>query len=125
MLYNKYIANFVIALLIFSVWSKAIAEPIDINTATAQELDESLPGIGPSKAEVIINYRNKHGPFKSLDDLDNVPGIGPKILERISDSIKFENTAINNTAINNTLTDQAPVKSEPVNNEVKPFSWFY
>lgn len=121
MLHNKYIANFIMALLIFSVWSKAIAEPIDINTATAQELDEALPGIGPSKAEVIISYRNKHGPFKSLDDLDNVPGIGPKILERISDTVKFENTAIKDKP-----ADQAPVKSNSVNNnEVKPFSWFY
>lgn len=47
---------------------------VDINTATAAQL-EALPGIGASKAQAIVDYRTKNGPFKSTDDLKNVPGI--------------------------------------------------
>ncbi|RMD71121.1 MAG: ComEA family DNA-binding protein [Gammaproteobacteria bacterium] len=61
-------------------------EAIDINTATAEQL-ETLPGIGPKKAQAIIDYREKHGPFQSVDDLTKVPGIGQKILEKIRDKI--------------------------------------
>ncbi len=55
---------------------------IDLNTAPAQEM-ESLPGIGPSLAGAIIAYREGHGPFATIDDVDNVPGIGPKTLDAI------------------------------------------
>ncbi len=48
---------------------------IDLNAATSAEL-EGLPGIGASKAAAIIQYRTDHGGFKSVDELDNVPGIG-------------------------------------------------
>jgi competence protein ComEA len=59
---------------------------ININSATAAELD-SLSGIGPTKAQAIIDYRNQNGPFQTVDDLLNVPGIGPKTLETIRDQI--------------------------------------
>lgn len=59
---------------------------ININTATQSEL-ESLPGIGPVLAQRIIEYRQAHGPFTRLEDLLNVPGIGPKTFERIKDLI--------------------------------------
>lgn len=52
--------------------------PINVNTATAAEL-ESLPGIGPSKAQGIVDNR----PYASIEDLDRVPGIGPATLERL------------------------------------------
>ncbi len=55
---------------------------IDLNTATGQEL-ETLPGIGPVMAERIISYREVNGPFASVDDIENVPRIGPKTLESI------------------------------------------
>lgn len=57
-------------------------EKVNINTASEKEL-ENLPGIGPSKAAAIAEYREKNGPFKSVDDLINVSGIGEKSLERI------------------------------------------
>ncbi len=59
---------------------------ININSATAAELD-SLSGIGPTKAQAIIDYRNQNGPFRTIDDLLNVPGIGPKTLDTIRDQI--------------------------------------
>ncbi|OYD16632.1 hypothetical protein CH330_02175 [candidate division WOR-3 bacterium JGI_Cruoil_03_51_56] len=56
--------------------------PININTATAS-LFEELPGIGPKTAQRIIEYRQAHGRFSSVDELQNVKGIGPKKLEKI------------------------------------------
>jgi competence ComEA-like helix-hairpin-helix protein len=57
---------------------------LNINTASAAEL-ELLPGIGPALAARIIEDRLAAGPFKSVDDLDRVKGIGPKTLERVRD----------------------------------------
>jgi competence protein ComEA len=53
--------------------------PVNINTATLDQL-ESLPGIGPALGQRIIDYRQQHGPFKSVNDLTNVSGIGDKRL---------------------------------------------
>ena len=55
---------------------------ININTASATELSE-LKGIGDAKAQVIIAYREKNGPFKSVDDLRQVHGIGDKLMEKL------------------------------------------
>ncbi|HSC80554.1 MAG TPA: helix-hairpin-helix domain-containing protein [Chitinolyticbacter sp.] len=62
------------ALLCSALLSTTAWGAVDINTATAAQL-EALPGIGASKAQAIVDYRTKHGPFKSADDLTNVPGI--------------------------------------------------
>ncbi|WP_139994292.1 ComEA family DNA-binding protein [Paenibacillus paridis] len=59
---------------------------LDINRATASELDE-LKGIGPAKAQAIIDDRNKNGKFASVEDLQRVKGIGEKLLQGIKDSI--------------------------------------
>ncbi|MEW9031185.1 MAG: helix-hairpin-helix domain-containing protein [Planifilum fimeticola] len=62
---------------------------ININTASAAEL-ETLDGIGPSKAEAILRYREEHGPFTDVRDLLKVPGIGEKTLEKFADQIAVE-----------------------------------
>ncbi|WP_462412279.1 helix-hairpin-helix domain-containing protein [Neobacillus sp. Marseille-QA0830] len=59
---------------------------ININKADASEL-ENLPGIGPSKAAAIIEYRETNGPFKSAEDLKNISGIGDKTFEKLKDAV--------------------------------------
>jgi len=62
---------------------------LNINTATAVEL-EALPRIGPTIAENIIAYREAHGPFRSVDDLLDVPLIGPTTLETLKDLVTVQ-----------------------------------
>ena len=61
-------------------------EPININTASAEEL-QKLPRIGPSTAKKIIEYRERHGDFKTVDELKNVPRIGEKTFDKLKDMI--------------------------------------
>jgi competence protein ComEA len=55
---------------------------MNLNTATPEQLTE-LPGIGPELAARIVRYRGQHGPFRSVDALEAVPGIGPKRLAQV------------------------------------------
>ena len=63
---------------------------IDINTASQAEL-ESLPDIGPATALDIITYREQNGPFKTIEEIENVKGIGPKTFESIKAFITVGN----------------------------------
>jgi len=65
----------------FAIYGVAIAA-VNINTAKKEELT-SLKGIGEKRAQDIIDYRTKNGPFKSVDDLQKVPGIGPGTMKQI------------------------------------------
>lgn len=62
---------------------------ININTANSEEL-QKISGIGPSKAEAIIEYREQNGLFKKIEDITNVTGIGDKTFEKLKDSITIE-----------------------------------
>lgn len=65
------------------------AGPVDINTASAEQLSESLQGVGPSKAAAIVAYREQNGPFRGPEDLTKVKGIGPSLLEKNKGLIGF------------------------------------
>ncbi len=62
---------------------------ININTATLAQLD-LLPGIGPTTAQKIIDYRTQHGPFQKIEDIMNVPGIGPATFDNIKTLISVQ-----------------------------------
>jgi competence protein ComEA len=65
------------------------AEPVNVNTADAGALAKALNGIGPAKAKAIVAYRDKNGPFKTVDQLSMVEGITQKLIERNRADIKL------------------------------------
>jgi competence protein ComEA len=71
----------------------ALAGPVNLNSADATTLAKELDGIGPAKAQAIVEYRQKNGPFRSPEDLLKVEGIGPKVLEQNKGNIRLEKTA--------------------------------
>ncbi len=66
--------------------ASAPAGPIELNAATPAALD-ALPGIGPTRAASIVQYRARHGPFRSVEELGRVPGMGPAALARVRDHL--------------------------------------
>ena len=66
-------------LLAASVWA---AQPVNVNTASAEELAENLKGIGMSKAQAIVAYREANGSFTHVDQLVNVKGIGIRTIDQ-------------------------------------------
>jgi competence protein ComEA len=90
-------------LLVFAMWfamSGAAMAIVNINTATKEELT-SLKGVGDKRAQEIIDYRKKNGNFKSVDDLEKVPGIGPGLMKQIRSQV---------TVTGKTGTDKASEK---------------
>jgi competence ComEA-like helix-hairpin-helix protein len=83
------VARVCVVLLAFSIFlfsasakKKPPAAPVNLNTATSEEL-QLVPGIGPVTAEKILQMRKSYGAFKSVDDLSAIRGIGPKRLEKM------------------------------------------
>ena len=68
----------------------AWAGPVNINTADAKTLARELTGIGLARAQAIVDYRQKNGPFRTADDLANVKGIGKRVVERNRANIRVE-----------------------------------
>ena len=66
----------------------ALAGPVNINTADAETISQELKGIGLTKAQAIVEYRKKHGPFKNPGDLSLVKGIGERTVELNKADIK-------------------------------------
>lgn len=90
--YTKSLATLLAAgLLSICAWA---AQPVNVNTATAEEIAESLKGVGLSKAEAIVSYRSEHGDFKHADELVNVKGIGIRTIDINRDYIKLSDSKL-------------------------------
>jgi competence protein ComEA len=76
---TNWIARIALSALLLPV--VALAAPVNVNTADAETIAEALQGVGLSKARAIVEYRQKHGPFRSPDDLSLVKGIGERTVE--------------------------------------------
>ncbi|KAA2285230.1 ComEA family DNA-binding protein [Arenimonas fontis] len=86
----------VLSTLLLSVFLAAGAhaqEKVDINKADAATLDRVLDGVGPAKAAAIVAHRDKHGPFRSAEELAEVKGIGLALIEQNRDRITVGATA--------------------------------
>jgi competence protein ComEA len=77
------------SLLPMMVW----AGPVDINKADAATIAKELQGVGLSRAQAIVAYREKNGAFKSVDDLRKVKGVGAKVLELNRANIRIDGAA--------------------------------
>ncbi len=69
------------ALALLAAPATVLAGPVDVNTADAETISAELKGVGLTKAKAIVEYRKKHGPFRSADDLSLVKGIGERTVE--------------------------------------------
>lgn len=76
------------ACLLALILGVANAEPLDINSADATTIAETISGIGPARAEAIVAFRNENGPFGSVDDLVLVKGIGMATIDKNRDKLK-------------------------------------
>ncbi|MBU1689862.1 MAG: ComEA family DNA-binding protein [Gammaproteobacteria bacterium] len=83
---------FLILIACFAFATAAFAGPVNLNSATTAEL-EVLNGVGPVKAKAIMDYRVKNGPFKSVDDLEKVPGFGKKTVDKLRADLTVTNGA--------------------------------
>ena len=77
-----------VMLLAAAAWA---AEPVNVNTASADEISQSLKGVGLSKAQAIVAYREANGSFKHADELVNVKGIGIRTIDQNRGLIELSN----------------------------------
>lgn len=75
-------------------------QPVDINTANAEELATALDGVGKTKAELIVRYRESNGAFKHADELVNVRGIGLATVDKNRDNIRLDSRTKGKTGSN-------------------------
>ncbi len=100
-------------------YAETSVEKIDINSASVEILDRELNGIGPKKAAAIVEYREQNGPFKSIEDIQKVYGIGEKTFERNRNKIIANQPE-------DSLTPEKPTEASPTESktefEAKVFS---
>jgi competence protein ComEA len=78
--------------LALALFMQSAMAALDLNTATKDEL-VALPGIGPAKAQAILDYRDQHGGFKRVEELKDVKGIGAKRYERLKGDLVVSSAA--------------------------------
>jgi competence protein ComEA len=108
MIRRAFVGVFAVVLMVAALAAHAAGAekaPININTATAAELT-TIQGIGPAKAQSIIDYREKNGTFKTVEDLKLVRGIGDKMLEQLRPQVTIGGSPAGNTK-------EAPAKAAP------------
>ncbi len=91
--------NIIAALILaLSLTGMSFAESgsVDINTASVEQLAEALTGVGQAKAEAIVAYRESNGPFKHIDELVNVRGIGLSTVDRNRDRLMLDSASTEN-----------------------------
>jgi len=99
-----------LALIMCLALAGTAAAVVNINTATKEELT-TIKGIGDKRAQEIIDYRKKNGDFKSVDELEKVPGIGPGTMKQIRSQITVSGkTATDKPADKGTKTQTSEVK---------------
>ena len=113
-IYKKFLCTgFILVFLPFFIHAQVL---ININTAGPVEL-ETLNGIGPSKAQAIIDYRTQNGPFRNIEDINNVSGIGDVTFSKIKDFI-----TIGESNLATTTTLEATTNSPPASSSSRPSS---
>ncbi|HEB54805.1 MAG TPA: helix-hairpin-helix domain-containing protein [Gammaproteobacteria bacterium] len=85
--------SFIFISFLLSLSVIAAADPVDINSADVHALTINIKGVGAKKAAEIVRYRKQHGPFKSIEELENIKGIGPKLIEKNRASLLIVNNA--------------------------------
>lgn len=93
--------------LAFALCSGAALAAINLNSATKDEL-VALPGIGPSKAQAILDHRKAHGPFKSIEELKDVKGIGAKRFEKLKGELTVAGSSTKPTQPSGDMAAKAP-----------------
>ena len=91
---------------------------VNINTASKEEL-VTLNGVGEKRAQSIIDYRTKNGPFKTVDDLGKVPGIGPGIMKQIKPQISVSGPTSTDKPAAAKTTTATDKKSESAKTDAK------
>ncbi len=83
----KSLKSTVTAIALLACAAAFAAEPVNINTADAQSLAEAINGVGLKRAEAIVLHREQNGPFKSVNELVQVRGVGEKSVEKSRDRL--------------------------------------
>ena len=96
----------------------AVANPVNINSADAATLARDLKGIGDSKAAAIIDYRQKHGAFRTVDDLALVKGVGQKLVDRNRAELRVSGAATGANPV--TAAKPAAATAKPAAAMAKP-----
>jgi len=100
-------------ILLFPIY--VVADPVNINEADAETISNALSGIGSKKAEAIVQYRTEHGQFKTLQDLENVSGIGEKTIKANEKDILLSS----DSAVKPKSSDTGETKQEKDKNSKK------